>query len=72
MTTPDATPLWKEVLGDAEPRRRGREAVIIVTILILLGEAVKVVAALASGDLQSFFVKLIIAWLVALLLYFVW
>ncbi len=65
-------PLWREVLGDAEPLRRGREAVILLSILILLGEVVMVFAALMSGDPRNFFVELLTAWFVALLLYFVW
>jgi hypothetical protein len=69
---PEADPLWKQVLGDAEPRRRGREAIIVVTIVILLGEAARLVAALMSGDLSSFFLQVTVAWAVALLLYFVW
>lgn len=72
MTAPETQPLWKEVLGDAEPRRQGRQAVVVVTILILLGEAAKVLGALMSGSLPSFFVQVIAAWLVGLLLYFVW
>ena len=72
MNTPDAGPLWREVLGDSEPRRRGREAVVVVSILILLGEAAMVFRALMSGDLRSFFIQVVTAWLAALLLYFVW
>jgi hypothetical protein len=68
----DASPLWKEVLGDAEPQRRGREAVIVVTIVIFLGEAGRVLAALMSGNPRDFFVQILTAWVVALLLYFVW
>jgi hypothetical protein len=70
--TPEAGPLWREVLGDAEPRRRGREAIIVVSILILLGEAVKVVGVMMGGDIPAFFLQVVIAWLVTLLLYFVW
>jgi hypothetical protein len=69
---PEADPLWRQVLGDAEPRRRGREAIIVVSVLILLGEAGKVVGAMMSGNIPAFFFQLVIAWLVALLLYFVW
>jgi hypothetical protein len=69
---PEAGPLWREVLGDAEPRRRGREAIIVVSVLILLGEAVKVMGAMMSGDIPAFFLQLVVAWVVALLLYFVW
>jgi hypothetical protein len=72
MSAPEAGPLWREVLGDAEPRRRGREAIIVLSVLILLGEAVKVVGAMMGGDIPAFFVQLVIAWGVALLLYFVW
>jgi hypothetical protein len=72
VTTPNPTPLWKEVLGDAEPRRRGREAIIVVTIVLLIGEAATVLAALMSGNLRDFFLQVVIAWSVALLLYFVW
>jgi hypothetical protein len=72
MTAPAPQPLWKEVLGDAEPRRRGREAVIVVTIVILLGEAVRILAALASGHMPSFFLQVFIGWVIAMLLYFVW
>ncbi|HEX4630529.1 MAG TPA: hypothetical protein VH188_06145 [Chthoniobacterales bacterium] len=72
MTTPDSAPLWKEVLGDAEPRRRGREAIIVVSIVILLGEALSVIAKLMSGNPRDFFLQIVIAWSVALLLYFVW
>jgi hypothetical protein len=72
VTSPEIQPLWKEVLGDAEPQRQGRQAVIVVTILILFGEAVKIFGALMSGKLRNFFVQVIVAWVVALLLYFVW
>jgi len=72
VTTPETTPLWKEVLGDAEPRRRGREAVILVSSVILLGEALMIIGKLMSGDLRDFFLQVVIAWSVGLLLYFVW
>jgi hypothetical protein len=70
--TPEAGPLWREVLGDAEPHRRGREAIIVVSVLILLGEAAKVVATMMGGDVPVFFLRVVTAWLVSLLLYFVW
>jgi hypothetical protein len=63
--TPEARPLWREVLGDAEPHRRGREAIIVVSVLILLGEAVKVVATMMGGDVPVFFLRVVIAWLVS-------
>jgi hypothetical protein len=72
MAAPLPEPLWREVLGDAEPRRRGREAIIIITILILLGEASMVLGAMMSGDVGSFFAQLVTAWFAALLLYFIW
>jgi hypothetical protein len=72
VATPDSTPLWKEVLGDEEPRRRGREAIIVVSILILLAEALSVLGQLMSGNPRDFFIQILIAWSVALLLYFVW
>jgi hypothetical protein len=72
MSALNPEPLWREVLGDAEPRRRGREAVIVVSVLVLLGEAVKLFGAMVSGDVPTFFIQLVIAWLAALLLYFVW
>jgi hypothetical protein len=72
VSTPEAGPLWREVLGDAEPRRRGREAIIVVSVLILLGEVLKVAAAIMGGDIPAFFVRVVVAWFVALLLYFVW
>lgn len=72
MTTPEAGPLWKQVLGDAEPRRRGRQAIILISIVIVLGEALLVLGKLMGGDVREFFLQVIIAWSVALLLYFVW
>jgi hypothetical protein len=72
MNPKEAEPLWRQAIPDREPWRRGREAIIIISVLIVLGEGVLIVAALMSGDIKAFFVKLTTGWLASLLLYFVW
>jgi|GEM_PF-4733828 len=72
MNSPEVEPLWRTAIPDREPWRRGREAVIVISVIILLGEAVVIVMTLMSGQVEDFFVRLITGWLAALLLYFVW
>jgi hypothetical protein len=68
----EVDPLWRQAIPDREPWRRGREAIIIISAVILAGEGVLIVAALLSGDIHAFFAKLITGWLASLMLYFVW
>ena len=72
MKTREVEPLWREAIPDREPWRRGREAIIIISAIILLGEGVLIVVTLMSSHVEDFFVRLITGWLAALLLYFVW
>lgn len=72
MNPKEVEPLWLQAIPDRELWRRGREAIVIISILILLGEGVLIVAALMSGDLQAVSIRLITGWLACLLLYFVW
>jgi hypothetical protein len=72
MSAQNMEPLWRQAIPDREPWRRGREAIILISILVLIGEAVLIGAALMSGDIEAFFIKLVTGWLAALLLYFVW
>jgi hypothetical protein len=68
----EVEPLWRAAIPDREPWRRGREAIIIISTIILLGEGVLIVVTLMSGHIEEFFIRLITGWLAALLLYFVW
>jgi hypothetical protein len=68
----EVEPLWRQAIPDREPWRRGREAIIIISALILAGEGLLIVAALMSGDIRAFFVNLITGWLASLMLYLVW
>ncbi|MEY2494566.1 MAG: hypothetical protein QOJ45_1058 [Verrucomicrobiota bacterium] len=65
-------PLWRQAIPDRESWRRGREAIILISMVVLLGECVLIVATMMGGDIETFFVRLITGWLAALLLYFVW
>jgi hypothetical protein len=68
----EVEPLWRQAIPDREPWRRGREAIILISVVVLLGECVLIVATMMGGDIEAFFVRLITGWLAALLLYFVW
>jgi hypothetical protein len=68
----EVEPLWRQAIPDREPWRRGREAIIIISTILLIGEGVLIVVTLMSGHIEDFFVRLITGWFAALLLYFVW
>jgi hypothetical protein len=68
----EVDPLWRQAIPDLEPWRRGRAAIIVVSAVIVAGEGALIIAAMLSGDIHAFFVKLITGWLASLLLYFVW
>jgi hypothetical protein len=72
MKPREPEPLWREAIPDREPWRRGREAIIVISVVVLLGQGLLIALALMSGHIETFFVRLISGWLVALLLYFVW
>lgn len=72
MNPKEADPLWRQAIPDREPWRRGREAIVIISVLILLGEGALIIVALMSGDIKAVSIRLITAWLASLLLYFVW
>jgi len=68
----DEMPLWRAAIPDREPWRRGRGAISIISVIVLVGEGALIVAALMNGNLESFAVRLITGWLASLLLYLVW
>lgn len=72
MSANEVQPLWREAIPDREPWRRGREAILIISVVVLLGEGVLIALALRDGHVESFFARLVTGWLAALLLYFVW
>jgi hypothetical protein len=72
MSPREPEPLWREAIPDREPWRRGREAIIVISVVLLLGQGLLIALALMSGHIESFFVRLGSGWLAALLLYFVW
>lgn len=72
MTPREPEPLWREAIPDREPWRRGREAIIVISVVVLVGQGLLIALALMSGHIETFFVRLVSGWLAALLLYFVW
>jgi hypothetical protein len=72
MSSSKVEPLWRAAIPDREPWRRGREAIIVISVVVFLGQAALIALALMSGHIESFFARLVSGWLAALLLYFVW
>lgn len=52
MTDDDPPPLWREVVGDTEPWRRGRVLLICVAVLNLAGQALAFYAGLFGGTIE--------------------
>ncbi len=72
MKDEDPLPLWLESIPDREPWRRGRDAVVFISLLLLLGQAALITWSIFLGNL-GIFVCAVVAGLVALLLlYFIW
>jgi hypothetical protein len=70
--TPEIQPLWKEVVGDPEPWRRGRLFLVAVGILTLLSQAFVVVSGILAGFLEFVLVQGIVALIFWLQFYFIW
>lgn len=65
-------PLWREVVGDTEPWRRGRLFLIILAILSFCVQGLSLWGLVLNGDIQRVFVLGISALVFWLLYYFIW
>ena len=72
MTSPNPGPLWKEVLGDTEPWRRGRVFLVIVGCVTLLLQGLLVANAIILGFIDFALFQGIVALGFWLLFYFIW
>ena len=52
MDSIESEPLWREVVGDTEPWRRGRIILIVFAILTLLNQALLFTAMALNGAVE--------------------
>jgi hypothetical protein len=72
MTSTPTGPLWKEVLGDTEPWRRGRLFLVLVGCLSILSQGLVVVSGIIAGFIEFAVVQAIVALVFWLQFYFIW
>ena len=65
-------PLWREVVGDTEPWRRGRLFLVIMAILQLLAQGLGLFGEIFLGNIERFFLMTLGATVSWLLFYFIW
>jgi hypothetical protein len=65
-------PLWREVVGDTEPWRRGRVILIVFAVLTLLNQALLFAAMVLNGALEVVLIFAMGAALFWLLFYLIW
>jgi hypothetical protein len=73
MSTPEATPLWREVvIGDSEPWRRGRLFLVLLACFSLLFQGLGMASGIIKGSIEVVFVQGIFALIFWLQFYFIW
>jgi hypothetical protein len=71
--TPEARPLWKEVVvGDTEPWRRGRVFLILLASIALLLQGLAVASIIITGAIEMLLVQGVFALIFWLQFYFIW
>jgi hypothetical protein len=71
--TPEARPLWKEVVvGDTEPWRRGRLFLVLLASVSLIIQGLAVASLIIAGSIELVPVQGIVALLFWLQFYFIW
>jgi hypothetical protein len=72
MDNIEPEPLWREVVGDTEPWRRGRIILIVFAVLTLLNQALLFTAMALNGAVEVVLIFAIGAALFWLLFYLIW
>jgi hypothetical protein len=72
MTSAPTDPLWKEVLGDTEPWRRGRLFLVLVGCVSILSQGLVVVSGIIAGFIEFAVVQAIVALVFWLQSNFIW
>lgn len=72
MNPKDVEPLWREVVGDTEPWRRGRLFLVILAVLTFCFQALSFWGLILTGDIQRLFGLAIFALIFWLQYYFIW
>lgn len=65
-------PLWLESIPDREPWRRGRVAIFLISLLVVLGQAALIAWSIVLGDLTLFLLAAGAGGVALALLYFIW
>lgn len=72
MNPSDPEPLWRVVVGDTEPWRRGRLFLIIFGVLAVLTHLVILAALILSGTVEALLITAIFVLLFWFQFYFIW
>ncbi|MGI8438168.1 MAG: hypothetical protein ACR2NX_14935 [Chthoniobacterales bacterium] len=72
MKPDEPLPLWLESIPDREPWRRGRLAIVFISLCTLLGAAVPVGASIEQGNLTFFLISAGVGLVVPIFLYLIW
>ncbi len=72
MNTAEPQPLWREAIPDPEPWRRGRTAVVLIGVLIIVGEIAMIISAMMESEIETMLVRIITTWGALLVLYLIW
>ena len=72
MTADTPEPLWREVVGDTEPWRRGRLFLIALAVWTFLGQCLAIVPLILLGRIDLVLAGSVAAIIFWLLFYFIW
>jgi hypothetical protein len=72
MKPGETQPLWRELVGDTEPWRKGRIIVAVIIALDLVGRTLLIADWVIVGNIDQIFVQSIAGVIALLLFYFIW
>lgn len=72
MKSQDPEPLWREIVGDTEPWRRGRIVVAVIIALDLMGRSILIAASVITGRIDQILIQSMASVIALLLFYFIW
>src|SRR5437667_1700900 len=72
MNPNEVEPLWRTVVGETEPWRRGRMFLILLAILTFCVQCLTLGFCIVSGDIERLFISGIFVLIFWLQYYFIW
>lgn len=72
MKNEEPLPLWLQSIPDREPWRRGRFAIVLIFVIILIAQTTAVLLSLYHGNVGQFILRAIMGCLACFLLFLMW